>query len=158
MRKELKKISYKHKGKTVLNLWNMLFELQNIYKVDFWDYYNSDRDFDNWADSKGYGKIDSNGDKRRSSNIWFKEWQADINKGVWKKLPYCSFIDMFMDDIQDLGNDESKEVYEVDLKSMMKRAIEEDHKDFGKDDYRVHLTGILISELGDNVLVDQYPE
>lgn len=93
-----------------------------------------------------------------ASNIWYKEWQADIKNGLWKDIPYCAFIDMFNYDIEDLGNDESEEIYEVHLDWMMERAVEEDNEQFGKADYRVHLTGILLSELGDTVLVDQSPE
>lgn len=167
MRKELEEIAYtyqvnpnvfEHEGKTILNLWKMLYALQDIHNVNFWDYYNSDQDFDNWSDSKGYGDTDPDGKQRSSSNIWYKEWQSDIQKGIWKKVPYCSFIDMFMCDIEDLGNDESEEVYEVHLDRMMERAIKEDNEEFGKADYRVHLTGILIAELGDTILVDQCPE
>lgn len=167
MREELQEVSYtytvnedvyEHEGKTILNLWKMLYKLQEIHKVDFWDYYGSGKDFDNWADSKGYGQTDPDGKRRGESNIWYKEWQSDIQNGVWKKVPYSSFIDMFMYDIEDLGNDESEEIYEVNFDSMMERAIEEDNEQFGKADYRVHLTGILVAELGNTVLVDQYPE
>lgn len=167
MRKELEALTYKHtvsqkvfenEGKTILNLWKMLYKLQEIHKVNFWDYYGSSQDFDNWADTKGYGQNDPAGKRRGESNIWYKEWQADIQNGVWKKVPYCPFIDMFMHDIEDLGNDESEKIYEVCLDSMMERSIEEDNTQFGKPDYRVRLTGILIAELGNVVLVDQSPE
>jgi hypothetical protein len=167
MRKELEDLTYKHtvnpkvfenEGKPILNLWKMLFKLQDIHNVDFWDYYGSGQEFDKWADSKGYGQTDPDGKRRGASNIWYKEWQDDINNGVWQKVPYCSFIDMFMYDIEDLGNDESEEIYEVHFDWMMERAVEEDNNQFGKPDYRVHLTGILIAELGDTVLVDQSPE
>lgn len=167
MRKELEDITYKyqvnpdvfeHEGKTILNLWKMLFKLQEIHKVDFWDYYGSGQAFDKWADSKGYGQHDPSGERRGASNIWYKEWQDDIKNGLWQKVPYSSFIDMFTYDIEDLGNDESEEIYEVNFQWMMERAVEEDNKQFGKPDYRVHLTGILIAELGDTVLVDQSPE
>jgi hypothetical protein len=167
MRKELEDITYKHavnpnvfehEGKTILNLWDMLYKLQEIHNVDFWDYYGSGQAFDKWADSKGYGATDPDGKRRGASNIWYKEWQTDIKNGVWKDIPYCSFIDMFNYDIEDLGNDESEEIYEVHLDWMMNRAVEEDNKQFGKADYRVHLTGILLAELGDTVLVDQSPE
>lgn len=164
MRKELEEIAYtyqvnpnvfEHEGKTILNLWKMLYALQDIHNVNFWDYYNSGQDFDNWADSKGYGDTDPDGKQRSSSNIWYKEWQSDIQKGVWKKVPYCPFIDMFMDDIEDLGNDMSDAIYTVDFVRMLKIAKEEDNKQFGKDDYRVHLTSILIQELGEVIYVDQ---
>lgn len=164
MRKELEEIAYtyqvspdvfENEGKTIFNIWKMLHTLQDIHNVNFWDYYESGKDFDNWADSKGYGDTDPDGKRRGASNIWYKEWQGDIKKGVWKKVPYCPFIDMFGYDIEDLGNDESEEVYEVHLDWMMERAIKEDNEQFGKADYRVHLTGILIAELGDTILVDQ---
>lgn len=63
-----------------------------------------------------------------------------------------------MEDIQDLGNDDTDEVYEVSLNSMMDRSIKEDEKEFGKNDYRVHLTTILINEFGNSVFVNQSPE
>jgi hypothetical protein len=164
MRKELEDITYQYEvsenafeneGKTVLNLWKMLYMLQDIHKVNFWDYYGSDGDFGKWCDSKGYGENDPSGERRGASNIWFKEYQSDLANGSWKKVPYCPFIDMFMYDIEDLGNEESEKIYEVNLDSMMERAIEEDKKQFRKNDYRVHLTSILIAELGDTILVDQ---
>ena len=158
MRKELEKVSYQHEGKTIFNLWSVLYILQDVHKVNFWDYCNSDADFDNWCNLKGYGKKDSEGKARRASNIWFKEYQEDISNGVFKKNLYCPFIDMFMEDIQDLGNDDTDEVYEVSLNSMMDRSIKEDEKEFGKNDYRVHLTTILINELGNSVFVNQSPE
>jgi len=164
MRKELEELTYKyevnpnvfeHEGKTILNLWQMLHKLQEIHNVNFWDYYGSGESFDKWANSKGYGETDPDGKRRGSSNIWYKEWQADIKNGLWQDPPYCPFIDMFMDDIEDLGNDESEEIYEVDLKRMMERAVEEDNKEFGQDDYRVRLTSLLIDEFGDILYVDQ---
>ncbi len=158
MQKQLKNISYKYEKKTVLNLWKMLYILQDIYKVNFWDYYNSDSDFDNWCNLKGYGKKDPKGLERQASNIWFKEFQSDVEKGIWKKVPYCCFIDMFLYDIEDLGNDESDKIYHVDFKNMLERANEEDISQFGKPDYRVHLTDILIKEVGNSVYVDQSPE
>lgn len=136
----------------------MLYILQDVHKVDFWDYYKSDSDFNNWCDLKGYEKKDPEGKKRSASNIWFKEYQEDISNGVFKKNPYCCFIDMFGEDIQDLGNDETDKIYEVFLDSIMERSIEDDQKEFGKNDYRVHLTTILIKEFGNLVYFDQVPQ
>lgn len=158
MLKNLQNISYSSEGKTVFNLWQILYILQKKHKVDFWDYYQSGSNFDNWCDSKGYGKKDPQGKRRGESNIWFKEWKKDIQNGNWKETPYCPFIDMFNYDIQDLGNDETDEIYYVDLNNMLERAIEEDKKEFGKNDYRYHLASILKKELGNFVYVDQLPE
>lgn len=157
MRKELEDISYKSKRRTVVNLWKTLHILQEIHNVRFWDFYNSDAAFGNWCASKGYGETDPSGVRRGASNIWYKEWTDDIRRGDWKEVPYCSFIDMFGDDIPDLGNDESEEIYKIDFKQMMEVAVYKDNKQFGKPDYRVHLTGILIAELGNSIMVDQIP-
>lgn len=158
MRNELKKISYKYEGKTIFNLCKVLYILQEIHKVDFWDYYNSGSDFDNWCNLKGYGKKDPEGKKRSASNIWFKEYQEEISNCVWKRPPYCPFIDMFMEDIQDLGRDDTDEIYYINLNQMLERSIEEDQKEFGKNDYRVLLTNVLINEFGDSFYVEQSPE
>lgn len=155
MRKELAEIAYETGKGTTLNLWKMLFILQDIHNVNFWDYYGSDYEFDHWCDSKKYGKKDPVGKRRGESNIWFAEWQSDVKNGLWVKIPDCSFIDMFMDDIEDLGNDMSEDIYTLNLKRMLKIAKEEDNKQFGKDDYRVHLTSLLIEELGEVIYVDQ---
>lgn len=155
MRKELADIAYTTEDGNTLNLWKMLHILQDIHKVDFWDYYNSGKDFDNWADSKGYGDIDPDGKRRGASNIWYAEWQADIKDGLWQKVSYCPFIDMFMDDIEDLGNDMSEDTYLVDFERMLERAKKLDKEEFGQDNYRVHLTSLLIEELGNEICVDQ---
>lgn len=155
MREELKEISYEYEGETIFNLWKMLYALQDIYKVDFWDYYKSSDDFDNWCNSKNHGEIDPAGKERSASNIWYKAFEDDIENGLWKEVPHCSFIDMFLDDIEDLGNDESEDIYEVNLKEIMKYSIKKDKKEFGKNDYRVHLASILISEFGEYIKVDQ---
>lgn len=155
MREELMAISYSSRNGTTLNIWKMLEILQEIHKVNFWDYYGSDSDFYNWCDSKGYGEFDSSGDDRGSSNIWFAEYQSDVENGLWTEMPYCPFIDMFREDIEDLGNDSSEDIYTVDLKRMLKDAKKEDKKEFGQDDYRVRLTSLLIDEFGDILYVDQ---
>lgn len=144
--------------KTALNLWKILYRLQDIYQVNFWDYYDSGSDFDKWCDSKGYGEIDPDGKERSKSNIWYAEQQKDIKEGLWVSPEYCCFIDMFMDDIQDLGNDETNEVYTVYLDFMLERAKEEDLKQFGKEDYRTKLAKILVDEFGESIDVTQLPE
>lgn len=144
--------------KTALNLWKILYRLQDIYQVNFWDYYDSGSDFDKWCDSKGYGDIDPDGKERSKSNIWYAEQQKDIKEGLWVSPEYCCFIDMFMDDIQDLGNDETNEVYTVYLDFMLERAKEEDLKQFGKEDYRTKLAKILVDEFGESIDVTQLPE
>lgn len=158
MRKELAAIAYQGKEGTILNLWKTLYILQKIHGVDFWDYYESDSDFSNWCASKGYGETDPVGTARDYSQVWFKEYQDDIQKGLWKKTPYCSFIEMFDDSIYDLGNDMSQTIYLVDFEWMMKRAQKEDKKQFGKDDYRVHLTSILLQDIGKEMHFDQSPD
>lgn len=65
---------------------------------------------------------------------------------------------MFMEDIQDLGRDDTDEIYYINLNQMLERSIEEDQKEFGKNDYRVLLTNVLINEFGDSFYVEQSPE
>lgn len=158
MRQELKDISFKYNGDTVFELFQMLETIQKIHKLNFWDFYDSSSDFDKWCESKSYGKTDPTGKERSHSNIWFKEYEKDIREGTWKNRKYCYFIDMFEDDIEDLGNEESTESYHVSFKRMLEKAKELDNEEFGKDDFRVIITSILIQELGDSVVVVQNVE
>jgi len=158
MKKEFEDMAYDFEGEKVLNLWKMLFELQKQHDVDFWDYYKSDGDFDNWRKSKGYGDTDPDGVRHGASNIWYKEWQNDINNGLCVKKPYCCFIDMFEDDIQNLGADYDQKVYTLNLDYILEKAKIKDLEKFGKDDYRVHLATILIEEFGNKIFVDQSPD
>ena len=158
MKKEFEDIAYDFEGEKVLNLWKMLFELQKQHDVDFWDYYKSDGDFDNWRKSKGYGDTDPDGVRHGASNIWYKEWQNDISNGLWAKKPYCCLIDMFEDDIQNLGADDDQKVYTLNLDYILEKAKIKDLEKFGKDDYRVHLATILIEEFGNKIFVDQSPD
>lgn len=142
--------------KEAFNLWKILYRLQDMYKVNFWDFYDNDNDFDRWCNSKGYPQKDPVGKKRSESNIWFKEQQEDIKNGKWIEAKYCPFIDMFMYDIEDLGNtDMNDTVYTVNFSDMLERAKKEDYEEFGKDDYRVKLTNILLSEFGEKINVIQ---
>ncbi len=73
-------------------------------------FYPDSGTFDEWCDSKGYGKVDSEGKNRSSSNIWFKEYEEDAE---WKQVPYMDFWHWQLEScfLNDVRNDNYNKLY-----------------------------------------------
>lgn len=70
-------------------------------------FYPETGSFDEWCDSKKYGKKDPEGKHRNSSQIWYSEYKKDIQEEKWKDVPYMDFWHWQLDHCvgHDFGND-----------------------------------------------------
>ena len=64
--------------------------LEKKHNVKFRDWAKSEKHFNSWCDSKGYGKKDSSGKSRSASTIWFAKYNKD-SKGYKSRPPYQDF-------------------------------------------------------------------
>lgn len=64
--------------------------LENKHQVKYRDWSHSQKHFNSWCDSKGYGKIDPSGKPRVASTIWYSEYKQDP-KGEKVCPPYQDF-------------------------------------------------------------------
>ena len=76
-------------------------------------FYPDTYSFDKWHNVKGYPETDSDGKHKRSSQIWFAEYQAEIASGKIKDTPYCDFWHWQMDACfgSEISNDSMNSLY-----------------------------------------------
>jgi len=69
--------------------------------------------FKEWHKSKKYPKKDSEGKNMGSSKIWYKEYQEEIRKGLFKEVPYLDFWHWQIDNcfLENVYNDSYNSLY-----------------------------------------------
>lgn len=137
-------IKYQGENGPVYDLWKILYILQDKLKMDFWDYYGSDNNFNNWCIKNNIKVTVKN---RRDRNL-FARYQADIKSGVWVDQPYCCFIDILMDQLPDATNCREDDLEETMTTSLILFAAQRaDKEEFGSDNWRVKCAQILVNNL-----------
>ena len=71
--------------------------IEDKYGINTRDYRRSHNQFDEWCDVKGYGQKDSQGEDRGSSQLWYAEFQCEIESGKVKERPYQDFWHWIID-------------------------------------------------------------
>lgn len=88
--------------------------IEKKYNIETRDYANSHSQFDDWCDSKGYGKKDKDGKSRGSSNIWYAEYKEEIEKELIKERPYLDFWHWFLEQDDSISNGTECSLYDID--------------------------------------------
>lgn len=142
------------KGEKVFMFHKVINHMGKKLKVDPYDFYNSSVHFDNWCDLKGYGNKDPDGKKRSHSNIWYLEYQKDID-GKIKCPPHVCIMNVFADTYPELfpfeyiDDLEGTETY-VSLSLLLKNLNNEKNSEDVENKRKWFIEG-LIAEYGENV-------
>lgn len=88
--------------------------IENKYNIQTRDYANGHSQFDEWCDSKGYGKVDKYGDKRSSSTFWYADYQKDIESGLLIERPYLDFWHWITETDDSISNGSVGHIYDID--------------------------------------------
>jgi len=60
-------------------------------------------DFDDWHKSKGYGRVDPEGKHIGDSQIWYAEYQKNVDDNIFKETPYMDFWHWQLDNCMNNG-------------------------------------------------------
>ncbi len=83
-------------------LHKVLSHVGKVNNINPYDLYGRDSHFDDWCNEKGYGQVDSLGQKRSESNIWFQEYKDDVD-GMNASPPSICAVDIFIDNFPELA-------------------------------------------------------
>lgn len=141
-------------GEKVFMLHKVINHMGKKLEVDPFDFYNSSVHFDKWCDLKGYGNKDPDGKKRSHSNIWYLEYQKDIN-GKVKHPPHVCIMNVFADTYPELfpveyiDDLEGTETY-VSLSLLLENLTNNKNYEDIENKRKLFIEG-LIAEYGENV-------
>lgn len=133
----------------VYELFEVFHIIQKKYKVDFWDYFNSGNNYSNWQASKGYVK--NKNATMEETHKEFKEYQSDIANKVWVDKPYCPFIDVVIEDLDQMGMEQYGQEDTLDARYLLEKAYEKDFAEFGHADWRVTCMNYFVTEIGEEI-------
>jgi hypothetical protein len=76
-------------------------------------FYPESLSFDEWHKIKKYPKKDKEGKYKGSSQIWYSEYQQEVNSGIIEETPYCDFWHKQLDScfLDDVSNDSYNQLY-----------------------------------------------
>lgn len=119
--KERKKVSMKKPVKKYplekIYAYNeVITYIENKHGIKTRDYANSSSQFDEWCDSKGYGKKDSGGITRSNSIMFYDEYKEDIEKGLVKERPHLDFWHWVIDFNDSISNGSIGRIYDLDTR------------------------------------------
>jgi hypothetical protein len=90
-------------------------KLMGITNEQFRDLKNSQRHFNTWCDSKGYGAKDPSGTARNGSQIWYKEY-TEAPDGQAARPPYCDLWHLAIESVvpDEMHNDSIVTMYALE--------------------------------------------
>lgn len=132
-------------GENVFEIFELIHLISELEGIDLDDMKESSVDFNKWCEKNNLPEIDENGKERSQSNIWFKQYQSEINSGIWFRPEYCSLITLVCNNY-DCNYDE---IYEMNLNNLLNTAKVKDIEQYGKEDYRTDGVNILKKYLDD---------
>lgn len=130
---------------SVFDIFGLIHQISELEGVNLDDMKGSSVDFDKWCDKNNLPAIDENGKERSESKVWFKQYQSEINSGIWHCPEHCSLITLLFDNYEC----EVDEIYQMDLNEFLVIAKEKDIEQYGKEDYRTDGVNILKKYLED---------
>lgn len=132
----------KLQSKSYLDFHDCTTYIEEKYKINTRDYENSNSQFNEWCDSKGYGDKDLENNKRGSSQIWYKEFKHEIEHEKIIERPYLDWWHWLINtSIIEIHNGVIITI-DKDLKKYAKKKWEKDIldlylKEFGNSDYLI---------------------